>query len=108
MAFRSTKMKMIASILLRGFTSARGLVASNYSSCVGTKAVSAECSSREIPIARDYFYVGGQYVYESAYSSSIYSDQIYVEKLSPPQGASQSSPLLFVNAGVPSGAVSPR
>ena len=56
-------------------------------------------------MTRDFFYIGGEYVYESAYKSSIYSDQIYVEKLTPARGANETHPIMLVNAGVSSGAV---
>ncbi|KAK4550227.1 hypothetical protein LTR36_003194 [Oleoguttula mirabilis] len=55
-------------------------------------------------MVRDFFYIGGEYVYEPAFSSSIYSDQMYVEKLVRASGANETNPIVLINAGVPSGA----
>jgi pimeloyl-ACP methyl ester carboxylesterase len=46
----------------------------------------------------------GGYWYSSTYSSDLYVDQMYVEKLTPASGCTQKYPLVFINAGVPSGA----
>ena len=54
---------------------------------------------------RDFFYIGGEYVYEPAYNSSIYSNQMYVEKLMPVHGANETYPIILMSAGIPSGAV---
>lgn len=55
-------------------------------------------------MVRDYFYVGGEYVYMPNFGSSIFSGQMYVEKLAPAWGAWQPHPLVLITAGVPSGA----
>lgn len=73
--------------------------------CTGIQAVSAACRSSESAMVRDFFYIGGEYVYESTYNSSIYSDQMYVEKLTLATGSNQTYPIVLINAGVPSGAV---
>ena len=54
---------------------------------------------------RDFFYIGGDYVYEPAYNSSIYSDQMYVEKLTPLSRGTEHHPIVFISAGIPSGVV---
>lgn len=90
---------LAASVLLP-----RSVLASNNDSCIRINAVSAACKSNETAMIRDFFYIGGEYVYSAAFSSDIYSDQMYVEKLSPVSGCIQPYPLVFINAGVPSGA----
>jgi len=64
-----------------------------------------DCTSKETAMIRDFFHIGGEYVYESAYKSSIYSDQMYVEKLTLALSVNGKHPIVLVNAGVPSGAV---
>ena len=74
--------------------------------CTGIKAVSPQCSSHESAYVRDTFYMGGEY--EPAGNSttqSIYSDQLYVEKLTPGTGVKRAHPLVLISAGVPSGSV---
>ena len=73
--------------------------------CTGVKAVSPRCSSNESPMMRDFFYIGGEYVYEADYGSSIYSNQMYVEKLTPVSCDKTGPPLVLIHAGLPSGAV---
>lgn len=74
--------------------------------CTGIKAVSPQCSSAESAYTRDTFFVGGEYIPYNGTYQSIYSDQLYVEKLTPVGGVSQKNPLVFISAGVPTGAVS--
>ncbi|KAK7534211.1 Alpha/Beta hydrolase protein [Phyllosticta citribraziliensis] len=74
-------------------------------SCTGVSAVSPNCTSKEVAYKRDYFYIGGEYVYSESLSGSIFSDQLYVEKLTPQTGVNQTNPIVFISAGVPSGAV---
>ena len=74
--------------------------------CTGIKAVSPECKTQQSPYYRDFFYIGGEYVPASNTSTaSIFSDQMYVEKLTPVKGVSKPQPLVFISAGVPSGVV---
>lgn len=73
--------------------------------CTGIKAISPKCSSKEAAFRRDYFYIGGEYVYEASFKSSIVSDQMYVEKLTPSNGVGQLYPLVLITVGVPLGAV---
>lgn len=72
--------------------------------CPEGSGISAFCHSKEAPMVRDYYYVGGEYVYMPKFGSSIYSGQMYVEKLALPWGAWQPHPLVLITAGVPSGA----
>lgn len=72
--------------------------------CPEGNGISAFCRSGEAPMVRDYFYVGGDYVYQPKLGSSIFSGQMYVEKLAPAWGAWQPHPLVLITAGVPSGA----
>lgn len=72
--------------------------------CPEGKGISALCRSGEAPMVRDYFYVGGDYVYQPSLSYSIFSGQMYVERLAPARGAWQPHPLVLITAGVPSGA----
>ena len=73
--------------------------------CTGIKAVDPRCKSDEVGMIRDFFYIGGEYVYEPDYSSSIYSGQMYVEKLRPLCGPKRKHPIVFISAGIPSGVV---
>ncbi|KAK8096921.1 hypothetical protein PG999_012865 [Apiospora kogelbergensis] len=73
--------------------------------CAGVNALSPKCGSSESAYTRDFFYVGGDYVPSSVPGQSIFTGQMYVEKLTPVTGVSQTYPLVFVSAGVPSGTV---
>lgn len=74
--------------------------------CAGIQALSPLCKSAEVPYTRDYFYVGGGYVPSAIPGQSMISGQMYVEKLTPAQGANRTYPLVFISAGVPSGTAS--
>lgn len=74
------------------------------SNCTGIAAVSPKCKSNESPYIHDFYYIGGEYVYNSTLNQSIYSDQMYVEKLTPPLGVNRTYPVVFITAAVPSGA----
>lgn len=73
--------------------------------CVGINGIRPECTSVETPYRRDVFFVGGKYVPYGNTTQSITSGQVYVEKLTPLAGVNQTYPLVFVTAGIPSGAV---
>lgn len=73
--------------------------------CEGINAIRPECTSAEAPYRRDVFYVGGEYLPYSNTTQSITSGQIYVEKLTPLAGVSQTYPLVFVSAAIPPGSV---
>jgi len=55
---------------------------------------------------RDFFYIGGNYQFNSALNSDIYVNAMYVEKLTPIDGVEKPYPVVLFTAGVPSGAVS--
>lgn len=74
--------------------------------CTGINALSPRCKSSEAAYTRDFFYVGGDYAPSPLPGQSIFTGQMYVEKLTPVTGVNQTYPLVFVSAGVPSGTVS--
>ena len=73
------------------------------SDCTGIKAISPQCATNESLYSRDVFFIGGGYT--SPANDSFYSDQIYVEKLTPAGGVDKPHPLVFIAAGIPSGTV---
>jgi hypothetical protein len=73
--------------------------------CTGVKGISPRCSSQESAHHRDVFYVGGGYVDSGIPGQQIWSDQLYVEKLTPATKAKKNPyPMVFVSAGVNTGA----
>lgn len=82
---------------------AAAAAAAGNNSCVGINAISPACASPESAYRRDTFFVGGEYVPYS--TSNIRTGQLYVEKLTPLDGASKPYPLIFLSAGVPAGNV---
>lgn len=62
-------------------------------------------SNDEVPYTRSYFYVGGNYVDDGA-GGHIFSDQMYVEKLTPIGGTNQTLPLVFIHGQGQTGTVS--
>jgi pimeloyl-ACP methyl ester carboxylesterase len=71
--------------------------------CTGIQAVNPRCATKQSAYYRDVFFIGGEYVPSG--TSSIFSDQIYVEKLVPLSGVLKPHPVVFISAGVPSGTV---
>ncbi|KAG8160136.1 hypothetical protein KVR01_009672 [Diaporthe batatas] len=69
--------------------------------CTGVSALSPSCSSSQAQHARDVFYVGGRYYGDDATGSRI-TDQLYVEKLTPP-AVTQPRPVVFFHGGGGSG-----
>lgn len=55
---------------------------------------------------RDYFYVGGSYVEDTGAGGEVFANQMYVEHLVPPGGATQKWPLVFIHGQGQSGTVS--
>jgi hypothetical protein len=76
------------------------------SHCIGKDAIRPDCTSAEILHRRDFFYVGGRYVYNSTLANNLVSEQMYMEKLTPASGITRPRPLVFFQAGGSSGAVS--
>ncbi|KAK2049399.1 alpha/beta-hydrolase [Colletotrichum somersetense] len=56
----------------------------------------------ETPYVRSYFYVGGGYV-EDGSGGHIFRDQMYVEKLLPVFGVSQSTPIVLIHGQAQTG-----
>ncbi|KAA8644968.1 hypothetical protein EYZ11_004483 [Aspergillus tanneri] len=59
-------------------------------------------SSAEITYHREYLYVGGQYV-QNADGDHLFSDQMYVEKLTPSGGVSKPHPVVFIHGQAQTG-----
>ncbi len=66
---------------------------------------SNETLSNELPVAREYFYVGGSYVYVEKSGQHIFSNQMYVEKLIPSRPR-QPYPLVLIHGNGQTGTVS--
>jgi pimeloyl-ACP methyl ester carboxylesterase len=78
---------------------------SSTSDCTGVKGISPKCSSQESAYHRNVFYVGGGYVDSGISGQQMWSDQLYVEKLTPATKAKEKPyPIVFVSAGVNTGA----
>ncbi|KAL5115537.1 hypothetical protein ACEQ8H_006600 [Pleosporales sp. CAS-2024a] len=72
--------------------------------CTGIKAISPNCSSQESAYQRDFFYIGGGYIDSGIPGQQMWSGQLYVEKLTPTPKANKTYPMVFVSAGVNTGA----
>jgi hypothetical protein len=72
--------------------------------CTGVKGISPKCSSQESAYQRDFFYIGGGYVDSGIPGQQMWSDQLYVEKLTPAKKVNKPYPMVFVSAGVNTGA----
>lgn len=73
--------------------------------CTGINAIKPACGSNESLYRRDFFYIGGSYVYDNSSLGVLTEDQMYVEKLTPSSGVTQPNPLVFFHGGGVSGAV---
>jgi hypothetical protein len=73
--------------------------------CQGINAISPKCKGPEAAYEREYFYVGGRYIYNATTNITLLTWQLFVEKLTPPDGVKQPHPVILMTAGVPSGAV---
>ncbi|CAG8292284.1 unnamed protein product [Penicillium salamii] len=62
----------------------------------------ASCWSNEVPAKRSYMYVGGQYMLNSA-GQHVFTDQMYVEKLTPAEGATKPHPIVFIHGQAQTG-----
>jgi hypothetical protein len=80
-----------------------GLALASDSACISINAVKPECKPAEPPYHRDVFFIGGDYV--TSGTSYIFSDQMYVEKLTPTSGVNKTFPIVFISAGIPAGNV---
>jgi hypothetical protein len=72
-------------------------------SLIATSFVALTAAAGEAQHVREYFYVGGEYITTSA--GSLYQNQMYVEKLTPPK-VSQKYPIVFLHGGAQTGTVS--
>ncbi len=70
---------------------------------VAATTMISSCSG-EIPYIREYFYVGGEYTTDGA-GGHIFHNQMYVEKLSPAQGATQPFPIILMHGQAQTGTV---
>ncbi|KAE8147585.1 Alpha/Beta hydrolase protein [Aspergillus avenaceus] len=71
-------------------------------SLTGAVANTPVIANNEIAYHRNYLYVGGQYVQNDA-GEHIFTDQMYVEKLTPTQGVTQKHPIVFIHGQAQSG-----
>ena len=55
---------------------------------------------------RNFFYAGGQYVFDGTKNGSLWVNKQYVEELTPACGVKQPYPLVFLHGGADSGVVS--
>lgn len=69
--------------------------------CTGVYALSPKCSSPETGYQRDFFYIGGHYWDDGTGNRT--TEGLYVEKLTPLGGVSQSKPIVFFHGGGTSG-----
>jgi hypothetical protein len=72
--------------------------------CIGVNGISPKCRSQESTYQRDFFYIGGGYVDSSIPGQQMWSDQLYVEKMTPASKVNKPYPIVFVSAGVNTGA----
>jgi hypothetical protein len=73
--------------------------------CTGVNAIKPACASNESAYKRDYFYVGGDYVYSNTSSGVLMVNQIYVEKLTPVDGVTKEYPVVLFHGGGTTGVV---
>ena len=62
-----------------------------------------QCTKSSRPIHREYFYVGGEYTYDSSFKGSIMTGQMYVEHLTSPYGTQQRYPLVLIHGNAMTG-----
>ncbi|GME65663.1 hypothetical protein GTA08_BOTSDO03847 [Neofusicoccum parvum] len=65
-------------------------------------AIANPTNATETPHTRSYFYTGGQYVTDST-GAHTYTDQLYVEQLTPAGGATKAHPLVFIHGQAQTG-----
>lgn len=54
-----------------------------------------QCGKESRPIHREYFYVGGEYIFDASSQGSVMTGQMYVEHLTSPYGIQQPYPLIL-------------
>lgn len=60
--------------------------------------------SNEVPAQRSYMYAGGQYINDGD-GQHVFAGQMYVEKLTPIEGASKPYPIVFIHGQAQTGTV---
>ncbi|KAF2234675.1 alpha/beta-hydrolase [Viridothelium virens] len=73
--------------------------------CIGLPYFGAGTNASEpieFPSSRTYFYVGGHYLSDGT-DSDVYTDQMYVERLTPVAGTSRSEPIIFIHGQAQTG-----
>lgn len=73
--------------------------------CTGLKGVNPQCRPQEAAYHREYFYIGGRYVFDPTLRGTLTYDQLYVEKLIPVRGIRQRYPIVFFHGGGSAGSV---
>lgn len=73
---------------------------------IASAITAAASSSRsEVPAQRSYLYVGGKYINDGT-GQHVFADQMYVEKLTPAEGATKPYPIVFIHGQAQTGTVS--
>ena len=65
--------------------------------CRQTVSIESKCNTENRPFHRRYFYVGGEYQFDTISNESIMVGQMYVEHLTSPYGTQQPFPLVFIH-----------
>lgn len=67
--------------------------------------VAVATNTTETAHTRKYFYTGGQYIGDDS-GGHTYTDQLYVEQLTPVGGATKDAPIVFIHGQAQTGTVS--
>lgn len=67
-------------------------------------ATTASTLRNEIAAQRSYMYVGGQYI-ANGEGGHAFTDQMYVERLTPTGGATKQYPIVFIHGQAQTGTV---
>jgi pimeloyl-ACP methyl ester carboxylesterase len=62
-----------------------------------------QCTQDSRPIHREYFYVGGEYIFDASSKGSVMTGQMYVEHLTSPYGTQQPYPLVLIHGNAMTG-----
>ncbi|CAF2614042.1 unnamed protein product [Rotaria sp. Silwood2] len=62
-----------------------------------------KCTKDSFPIHREYFYVGGEYIFDVSSKRSVMTGQMYVEHLTSPYGIQQLYPLILIHGNAMTG-----
>lgn len=68
-------------------------------------AITNPTNTTDPPHTRQYFYSGGQYVTNTA-GEHTWTDQLYVEQLTPLAGITKENPIIFIHGQAQTGTVS--